>query len=154
MQVTIVDLPQQLEMAMRNASEQGFAERIHPYPANMLDKAQALPEKADVWWMSQFLDCFSPMEILSILQRVRAQLTEDAVVYILELFWDAQKYDAASYSLNATSLYFTCLANGNSRFYRSDDFLELIEAAGLVIEERTDNIGLGHTLLKLKAKSE
>ncbi|MBL4237194.1 methyltransferase [Vibrio fluvialis] len=153
-QVTIVDLPQQLEMAMRNASEQGFAERIHPYPANMLDKAQALPEKADVWWMSQFLDCFSPMEILSILQRVRAQLTEDAVVYILELFWDAQKYDAASYSLNATSLYFTCLANGNSRFYRSDDFLELIEAAGLVIEERTDNIGLGHTLLKLKAKSE
>ncbi len=129
-QVTIVDLPQQLEMAMRNASEQGFADRIHPYPANMLDKAQALPEKADVWWMSQFLDCFSPMEILSILQRVRAQLTEDAVVYILELFWDAQKYDAASYSLNATSLYFTCLANGNSRFYRSDDFLELIEAAG------------------------
>jgi hypothetical protein len=54
--------------------------------------------------------------------------------------------------LNATSLYFTCLANGNSRFYRSDDFLEIIEEAGLVIEERTDNIGLGHTLLKLKAQ--
>ncbi|MDW1675232.1 SAM-dependent methyltransferase, partial [Vibrio sp. Vb2610] len=72
-------------------------------------------------------------------------------VYVLELFWDAQKYAGASYSLNATSLYFTCLANGNSRFYRSDDFLEIVEAAGLSVVERTDNIGLGHTLLKLQA---
>ena len=149
-EITIVDLPQQLEMAMTNAKEQGFEDRITPYPANMLDKQQALPTGADVWWMSQFLDCFSPMEILSILKRVKNQLREGDSIYILELFWDAQKYEAASYSLNATSLYFTCLANGNSRFYRSDDFLEIIEAAGLVVEERTDNIGLGHTLLKLK----
>ncbi|MEZ8098944.1 methyltransferase [Vibrio bivalvicida] len=151
-EVTIVDLPQQLEMAMKNAQEQGFAERVHPHPANMLDKRQLLPKQADVWWMSQFLDCFSPMEILNILKKVKAQLREGDAIYILELFWDAQKYDAASYSLNATSLYFTCLANGNSRFYRSDDFLEIIEAAGLTVEERTDNIGLGHTLLKLKSQ--
>lgn len=151
-EVTIVDLPQQLEMAMKNAQEQGFAERVHPHPANMLDKQQLLPEQADVWWMSQFLDCFSPMEILNILKKVKNQLREGDAIYILELFWDAQKYDAASYSLNATSLYFTCLANGNSRFYRSDDFLEIIEAAGLTVEERTDNIGLGHTLLKLKSQ--
>ncbi|MEF1289584.1 class I SAM-dependent methyltransferase [Vibrio sp. M260118] len=149
--ITIVDLPQQLEMAMKNASDHGFADRVHPFPANMLDKQQPLPESADIWWMSQFLDCFSPMEILTILKKVKGQLREGDSVYILELFWDAQKYDAASYSLNATSLYFTCLANGNSRFYRSDDFLEIIEEAGLVVEERTDNIGLGHTLLKLKA---
>lgn len=147
--VTIVDLPQQLEMAMKNAAEQGFAQRVHPFPANMLDKSQVLPQQADVWWMSQFLDCFSPMEILSILKRVKAQLRQGDVVYILELFWDAQKYPAASYSLNATSLYFTCLANGNSRFYRSEDFLEIVAEAGLVVETRTDNIGLGHTLLKL-----
>jgi len=151
-EITIVDLPQQLEMAMANAEQHGYQDRVHPFPANMLDKQQSLPEFANVWWMSQFLDCFSPMEILSILKRVKQQLRPGDSVYILELFWDAQKYDAASYSLNATSLYFTCLANGNSRFYRSDDFLEIIEEAGLVIEERTDNIGLGHTLLKLKAQ--
>ncbi|MEZ8825446.1 methyltransferase [Vibrio amylolyticus] len=151
--VTIVDLPQQLEMAMKNADEHGFSDRVHPYPANMLDKKQSLPENADVWWMSQFLDCFSPMEILSILKRVKAQLLPDSKVYILELFWDAQKYDAAAYSLNATSLYFTCLANGNSRFYRSEDFLEIVEEAGLEVVERTDDIGLGHTLLQLKAQS-
>jgi len=151
-QITIVDLPQQLEMAMQNAEQHGFADRVTPFPANMLDKQQTLPTHADVWWMSQFLDCFSPMEILSILKRVQQQLRQGDTVYILELFWDAQKYDAASYSLNATSLYFTCLANGNSRFYRSDDFLEIIEEAGLKVVERTDNIGLGHTLLKLTSQ--
>ncbi|UTT85301.1 methyltransferase domain-containing protein [Vibrio pelagius] len=150
-EITIVDLPQQLEMAMANAKEQGFEDRITPYPANMLDKQQALPTEADVWWMSQFLDCFSPMEILSILKRVRSHMSEQATVYILELFWDAQKYDAASYSLNATSLYFTCLANGNSRFYRSEDFLEIVAEAGFEVVTRTDDIGLGHTLLELKA---
>ncbi|OBT14780.1 methyltransferase [Vibrio sp. UCD-FRSSP16_10] len=150
--VTIVDLPQQLEMAKQNAIDNGFESRINLYPANMLNKEQTLPENIDVWWMSQFLDCFSPMEILTILKKVKKQLREGDSIYILELFWDAQKYDAAAYSLNATSLYFTCLANGNSRFYRSDDFLEIVEAADLVVEERIDNIGLGHTLLKIKAR--
>ncbi|MGF1756292.1 class I SAM-dependent methyltransferase, partial [Vibrio makurazakiensis] len=80
-EVTIVDLPQQLEMAMKNADSHGFSERVHPYPANMLDKQQQLPERADVWWMSQFLDCFSPMEILSILKRVKAQVCSGDRVY-------------------------------------------------------------------------
>jgi hypothetical protein len=149
--VTIIDLPQQIEMALKNADENGFADRIKGYPTNMLDAANSLPTGADVWWMSQFLDCFSPMEILSILRRVRAAMSDDAKVYILELFWDSQRYDAAAYSLNATSLYFTCLANGNSRFYRSDDFLEIVKEAGFVVATRTDDIGLGHTLLELKA---
>lgn len=150
-EMTIIDLPQQINMAMENAQQQGFADRIKGHPTNMLDKTLALPQGADVWWMSQFLDCFSPMEILSILQRVRKAMKATARVYILELFWDAQKYDAATLSLNATSLYFTCLANGNSRFYRSEDFLEIIETAGFAVAKRTDDIGLGHTLLELEA---
>ncbi|UGA54081.1 methyltransferase [Vibrio sp. VB16] len=149
--VTIVDLPQQLELAMKNVTENGFQKRVSAYPANMLDKNQTLPAGADVWWMSQFLDCFSPIEILNILRKVRSTMEQDATVYVLELFWDAQKYDAAEYSLNATSLYFTCLANGNSRFYRSEDFLEIVHEAGFVVKQRTDNIGLGHTLLTLSA---
>lgn len=151
--ITIVDLPNQLKMAMNNAQEHGFSERISSFAANLLDKNQALPKDADVWWMSQFLDCFSPMEILSILNRVRKSLKSGSIIYILELFPDAQKYSAASYSLNATSLYFTCLANGNSRFYRSNDFLEIIEQSGLEVIDRQDNIGMGHTLLKVMAKT-
>ncbi|MFV0574838.1 MAG: class I SAM-dependent methyltransferase [Vibrio sp.] len=149
--VTIIDLPQQIALAKDNIAQHGFSDRVDFFPANLLDKQQMLPEGADVWWMSQFLDCFSPMEILSILRRVRAAMKPDADVYILELFWDAQRYEAASYSMNATSLYFTCLANGNSRFYRSDDFLEIVREAGFEVNNRIDHIGLGHTLLHLKA---
>ncbi|MBD1575190.1 MULTISPECIES: class I SAM-dependent methyltransferase [Vibrio] len=149
--LTLIDLPQQIALAKENVAQHGFSDRVTFYPANMLDKSQDLPQGADVWWMSQFLDCFSPMEILSILRRVRAAMKPEAKVYILELFWDAQRYEAASYSLNATSLYFTCLANGNSRFYRSEDFLEIVAEAGFNVSERTDDIGLGHTLLELVA---
>lgn len=150
-QVTIVDLPGQIDFALGNAHAAGYADRIHGHPLDILDLRQPLPTHGDVWWMSQFLDCFSPLEILGILRRVRTAMRPDASVYILELFWDCQDFEAAAYSLNATSLYFTCLANGNSRFYRSDDFLEIIRDAGFSVAEQTNGIGLGHTLLRLVA---
>ncbi|MDR2430571.1 MAG: SAM-dependent methyltransferase, partial [Puniceicoccales bacterium] len=56
-------------------------------------------------------------------------------------------FEAAAFSLNAGSLYFTCLANGNSRFYRADAMKACIEKAGLRVEREIDNIGIGsHTL--------
>jgi ubiquinone/menaquinone biosynthesis C-methylase UbiE len=150
-QITLVDLPGQLDMALSNLHAAGFAERIQGHPMNILDPAQNLPADADIWWMSQFLDCFAPMEILGILRRVRATMRNDAKVYILEMFCDRQHFEAATYSLNAASLYFTCLANGNSRFYRSDDFIAIVREAGFVVAEDIDDIGLGHTLLRLQA---
>lgn len=151
LQVTIVDLPGQIDLALSNAHAAGYGDRIHGHPLNILDPQAPLPAYGDVWWMSQFLDCFSPMEILGILKRVRAAMRPDAQVYILELFWDCQDFEAAAYSLNASSLYFTCLANGNSRFYRSDDFLEIVAEAGFNVAEQVNGIGLGHTLLRLVA---
>ncbi|WP_324732677.1 methyltransferase [Pseudomonas paeninsulae] len=150
-QVTLVDLPGQLDMALSNIHVAGFAGRVQGHPMNILDPGQSLPQDADIWWMSQFLDCFAPMEILAILRRVRAAMRADAKVYILEMFCDRQQFEAATYSLNATSLYFTCLANGNSRFYRSDDFIAIVREAGFVLVEDIDDIGLGHTLLRLQA---
>ncbi len=150
-QMTIVDLPQQLAMAKKNAEQAGYAERINGVACNMLDDSCALPAGADLYWMSQFLDCFSPAEIVSILKRVRAALKPGASAYILELFPDRQTHEAGAYSLNATSLYFTCLANGNSRFYRCSDFVEFIQQAGLEIVEQIDNIGWGHSLIRCQA---
>jgi ubiquinone/menaquinone biosynthesis C-methylase UbiE len=148
--VTIVDLPETLALARENAEAAGMSGRIRVEAADMLDPASSLPGTFDVIWMSQFLDCFSETEILDILQRAVKAMHPDSFLYILELFWDRQKYEASAYSLNATSLYFTCIANGNSRMYHSEDFLRLVSASGLVVEEITDQLGVSHTLLKCR----
>ena len=64
---------------------------------------------------------------------------------------DKQPHKVGSLSLQATSLYFTCVANGNSRMYDSETLLGCIRAAGLTLESETHNIGWGHSLLVVKA---
>lgn len=150
LEVTIVDLPDTLKAAQKIITEKGLADKIHFFAADMLDGKNELPQGFDAIWMSQFLDCFSEEQIHSILTRAVRSMNYSSSLYILELFWDRQKYEASSYSLNATSLYFTCLANGNSRMYHSTDMYRLIEAAGLKIEESTDHIGISHTLVKCR----
>ena len=65
---------------------------------------------------------------------------------MMELFWYAQKFEAACFSLNATSVYFTCMANVSSRFYSVEKFYRYLESAGFSVEQRRDNLGVGHTL--------
>jgi hypothetical protein len=150
LEVTIVDLPDTLNAAQNIITEKGLGEKIHFFAADMLDNKNSLPRGFDAIWMSQFLDCFSEEQIHSILTRAVTAMDDHSALYILELFWDRQKYEASSYSLNATSLYFTCLANGNSRMYHSTDMYRMIESAGLKIEESTDHIGISHTLVKCR----
>lgn len=151
-EVTIVDLPKTLGKALSLAEGKDYSNRLHGHPMNVLDEKNEFPEGFNVIWMSQFLDCFSKEEIASILKRAANAMDEKSVLYILELFWDRQKYEASTYSLNATSLYFTSIANGNSRMYHSADFIEIVNSAGLSIETITDNLGISHTLLKCKKR--
>lgn len=144
--VTLLDLPQQIELARQNIENTGLSHRIGFHAVDMLCDA-SLPAEADIWWMSQFLDCFSPEQIIVMLSRIADQMRPGARLYVMELFWDAQKFEAASFSLNATSLYFTCMANGNSRFYSVEKFYNYLEIAGFRVEQRIDNLGIGHTLL-------
>ncbi len=150
--VTIMDLPGQLENAKANIREHGFEERIDTFQINFLDKNSSFPEGYDVFWLSQFLDCFSEEEIVSILSRAKNVMNPDSELFILETFWDDQKFKATTYSLHATSLYFTCIANGNSRMYHSGDMKKLIEESGLYIAEKYSDIGLGHTLLRCRKR--
>ncbi len=149
--IVIMDLSQQLSVASENIAQAGFSNRFTPFPCNMLDAKQSLYQGAEVIWMSQFLDCFSPKEILVILAKVKQAMLPNTRLYIMETFIDRQKFEAASFSLNATSLYFTCFANGNSRMYESSDMIDLVKQAGLTINEQIDNVGLGHTLLVCQA---
>jgi hypothetical protein len=100
--------------------------------------------------MSQFLDCFSEEEVVSILSRAAKAMDEGTKLYIMETFWDRQKFETASYCLAQTSIYFTALANGNSKMYYSEDMFRCIREAGLEVETIHDGLGMGHSLVVCK----
>lgn len=151
--VTIMDLPQQLEMMKTQTQGNLGATRIQSYPADLLDKKTLFPKGFDVIWMSQFLDCFSEEQVLSILSRAATSMSENCILYIMETLWDRQKFETASYCLAQISVYFTALANGNSKMFYSGDLIRLIDKAGLQIITIHDGLGLGHSLLELKIKN-
>jgi ubiquinone/menaquinone biosynthesis C-methylase UbiE len=150
--ITIMDLPGQLKVARKRIDELGLNERISFLPVNILDETVKIPKGFDTIWMSQFLDCFSEAEIVSILKRCYEALDDDGQVVIMEPFWDRQKFEVGAFCLQQTSVYFTAMANGNSQMYGAETFFKCIVQAGFNIVEQTDNIGLSQTLLKCKKK--
>src|SRR5918993_274707 len=144
--ITIMDLPGYVETAREQIEKKGFGDRISFYPTNILDESQKFPVGFDAIWMSQFLDCFSDDEIVSILKRCKKSLNPGGHIFILETFWDRQRFEASAFSLQQTSLYFTVMANGNSQMYDSKVFIRLIERAGLEVTDQKDYIGVSHTL--------
>ena len=80
-------------------------------------------------------------------------MSENTSLFIMEPLWDRQRYETAAYCLTMTSVYFTAMANGNSKIFHSADLLRCIESAGLAVAEISDGIGLGHSILRcVKAK--
>lgn len=150
--VTIVDLPQQLAMMREFTKGKTGADRIDGYGMNLLDAAQPFPtdKHYDIIWMSQFLDCFGEDEILSIVSRAAKVMDKDSRLCIMETFWDRQKYPASAFALTMTSLYFTALANGNSKMYHSGDMAQLVKKAGLEVEQIHDSLGFGHSIMVCK----
>ena len=169
--VTILDLPQQIEMMRANIKGHEGADRISGYAINLLDPEAKFPtppstpplrgegskenpvegskEAPDAIWMSQFLDCFSMDEIVGILSRAREAMASHTRIYIMETLWDRQRFDTAAFCLTMTSLYFTAIANGNSKMYNTEDMEACIEKAGLHIEHIYDELGLGHSVMVL-----
>lgn len=150
-QVKIIDLPGQLNKALKNIGDAGFEERISGQEINWLKPNPKIPAGADVIWMSQFLDCFSEDEILKILSTCVASMNAQTELIIIETFTDRQEYPMSKFILEATSLYFTVMANGNSKMYPSTVFEDLIKEAGLIISEDL-KLGEYHTMLVCKKK--
>lgn len=150
--VTIMDLPQQLEMMKKQTASIAGADRIDGYKANLLDPATVFPKGYDVIWMSQFLDCFSEEQVCSILSRAAQSMSPNTKLYIMETFWDRQRFETASYCLAQISLYFTAMANGNSKMYYSEDMAKCITNSGLQIDEIYDSVGLAHSIMQCSLK--
>lgn len=152
--VTILDLPQQIEMMQNNIRGHEGAERIDGLGINLLDETREMPSdrKFEAIWMSQFLDCFSEEQITSILRRTAKVMDKDSRLFIMETLWDRQKFEPAALCLTLTSLYFTAIANGNSKMYHSEDMERLVREAGLEVEKIHDGLGQGHSIMICKLK--
>lgn len=153
-EVTILDLPQQIGLMKEATKGMPGADRVDGFGINLLDPNAAFPTNKhyDVIWMSQFLDCFSGEEITSILKRASKIMDADSRLYIMETLWDRQKYEPAALCLTLTSLYFTAIANGNSKMYNTEDMTAYVEAAGMEVETIYDNLGQGHSIMVCKVK--
>ena len=154
-EVTVLDLPQQIQMMQQHVKDHPGASRISGYGINLLSPDARFPihqDGVDAIWMSQFLDCFSIPQIIHILQQARSAMAPHTRLYIMETLWDRQRYDTAAFCLTMTSLYFTAMANGNSKMYNTEDMQYCIQAAGLEIESIHDHIGMGHSVIIVKNK--
>lgn len=152
--VTIFDLPGQIETARVNITAiPEIKGRVDYHPVNLLHEASEIPAGADVYWMSQFLDCFSESEIEQILLKIGKHASKDSDIYIMETFIDNQLFPAASFSLIATSLYFTAIANGNSKMYTSATMKYIVDKAGFTtVGEYRLLENSYHTILHCKLK--
>ncbi|OMP31445.1 class I SAM-dependent methyltransferase [Mangrovimonas sp. DI 80] len=149
--VTMIDLPGQLAKAMANAEDAGVQNRVSAYEIDWLSKDPKIPTGADTIWLCQFLDCFSKSEIENILSICANAMDKNAELIIVETFTDRQRFDNAKFILEATSLYFTVLANGNSKMYQAKELLEVVDNAGLVVKEDKP-LGEYHTMLVCQKK--
>lgn len=150
-ELTLVDLPAQLAIAARAVQAAGGAARVHLAPMDLLQEDPALPGEQDAVWMSQFLSCFSTERIAGLFLRARAALAPDGRIFVLDTFWDRQKYEISAYCLINTSPYFTAMASGNSRMYRATDYVRAAESAGLQLERIDDDLGVCHSLLTFRS---
>jgi len=148
LQITMLDLPDQLQNAIYNVKQAGISDRVKGYAIDLLDPQAQIPSGMDVFWLSQFLSCFGGKEIVSILQRVSAAMQPESRLYIMETCWDGQQHEAAAYSLINTSPYFTCMASGNSKMYSAEELMKYIDAAGLQVRKIHDHLGICHTLFE------
>lgn len=150
--LSILDLSGQIELMKHETNRNRYRGRLSAIEMNILEEERPIPGTFDVIWMSQFLDCFSIPQIVQILKKCAQAVDRQSSIFILEPLVDRQKFRASADSLTMTSLYFTCMANGNSKMYHLDDLIYCIEEAGLTLASPAQELGHCHTLLECRLK--
>lgn len=143
--ISMLDLKANIEVVSKNSQ----LKKCKFYSVNMLEEEPNLPKISGAVLMSQFLDCFSKAQIKRILENIKKSADKETKVYILEPFTDNQYFEASKLSLIEISLYFTCMANGNSKMYKKSEMIQLVKDAGLEVSNIYENIGTHeYTLLE------
>ena len=145
-----VDLPVEARALLSRSEIRPYAERIDVVEIDWLtDRELEGTASCDLYWMSQFLDCFEEERVRSILERTRRAMKPGAKLLVLEPLVGGQRHRAAELSLAASSLYFTVMANGRSRFFEGPELRALFEDSGFRIEREAEGLGISHTLFLL-----
>jgi len=152
-EITLMDLQIQLDVAAKNFEEHPGRNRISFSATDLLEN-KPFPKGFDTIWMSQFLDCFSEEQVISILQRCHDALLPGGNIFIVEPMWDKQKFEGSAFSLLQTSLYFTAIANGNSKFFYSNDLASYLDKTGFTIIKQTHDLGVCQSLIQCKLSVE
>lgn len=145
--ITVLDLPQQIKMLKRNIYENN-THNISTIEANILHDNLKVSQSFDIIWMSQFLDCFNHEQIIQILEKIKNSIDKNTQIVIMEPFWDRQTNKTAAFCIINTSPYFTALANGNSKMFKFEDLDNCIQKAGLKIIQIHDNIGKWQSIIR------
>ena len=151
--ISIMDLPEQLDLAKKEVLANNLGKQIDFISANVLANDHSFPTGYDIIWMSQFLDCFSEEDIVTILKKVHDAMDETSILCIMEPFWDRQRFETSAFCIINTSPYFTSMANGCSKMYHSKDFIRLIEKAQLHVKNIIDDLGLCQSILFISKKN-
>jgi len=148
--ITILDLPQQIELAQANIQNAKLETQINFVGQDVLDDKQEIPSGYDIIWMSQFLDCFKEKDIVTLLKRIKQSMSKNTLVYIMEPLWDKQRFETSAYCIINTSPYFTAMANGYSKMFNATDMLNYIHQSGLEVVEEIDNVGICQSIIICK----
>jgi ubiquinone/menaquinone biosynthesis C-methylase UbiE len=150
MEITLLDLPEQIALVTDNLAKHGLQDRIRTVAADVLDDVP-LQGEYDLIWMSQFLDCFSKADIVRILKKAKAALSHNGQILIMEPLWDRQRFETSAYCIINTSPYFTAMANGYSKMYSLGDFERCIADAGLAVVDTIDGLGVCQTIISCRS---
>jgi hypothetical protein len=151
--IVLQDLPEQLAVADRELTAAGLSGRYGLHACDALDLGNPFFEGADAAWMSQFICCFSPEQLVPILRRTAEALPPGAPIYILDTFWDRQTQPSGSFSLHAASLYFAVFASGDGKMYAAKELIRCADLAGLELTGDHGPIGEAHTLLVFRRRA-
>jgi 2-polyprenyl-3-methyl-5-hydroxy-6-metoxy-1,4-benzoquinol methylase len=149
--ICIADLPEQINLAKKVIKTANMQNRITTHAIDILSD-ESLPKNYDIVWMSQFLDCFGEEDVLFILKKVHESCGKNTKICILEPIWDKQRFETSAFCIVNTSPYFTAIANGKSKMFKSEVLEKLINEASFEIERAIDGLGHGHTLYICKQK--
>jgi hypothetical protein len=150
LRITLIDLPDQLEVAKQNIEAAGVQDRVTCHAMNVLDHSFDFPAGLDVYWMSQFMSCFSVEEMSDVFSRVATAMGQDSRFLILDNCWDLQEHEASAFSLVNTNPYFNCMATGKARMHHSEEILDGLDKAGLVVTDLIKHIGICHSLFECR----